>query len=67
MPYISLTNVVRLLAERYDNKSNVKSGGFWSQLLASYVSSNAVDDNIYIYIYIYIYFKKNNKTGYIEL
>ena len=39
MPYNFLADVVRLLAERYDTKSNVKLGGFRSQLQASYVSS----------------------------
>ena len=38
MPYNSRTGVVRLLAERYDTKSNVKLGEFRSQLQASYVS-----------------------------
>ena len=33
-------NVVRLLAEQYGTKSNVKLGGFWSQLQASYVFSH---------------------------
>ena len=28
--YNSRADVVRLLAERYDTKSNVKLGGFWS-------------------------------------
>ena len=62
IPYNSRADVVRLLAERYDTKSNVKLGRFRSQLQASYVSrvviqrsSLSVDDNIYIYIYIYIY------------
>ena len=40
IPYNSLANVVRLLAERFDTKSNVKLGGFRSQLQASYVSSH---------------------------
>ena len=40
MPDNSLANVVRLLAERYDTKSNVKLGRFRSQLQASYVSSH---------------------------
>ena len=60
MPYNSQADEVRLLAEWYDTKSNVKLGGFRSQLQASYVSchtviqrnSLSVDDNIYIYIYI---------------
>ena len=33
MPYNSQVDVVRLLAEWYDTKSNVKLGGFQSQLL----------------------------------
>ena len=32
--------MIRLLAERYDTNSNVKLGGFRSQLQASYVSSH---------------------------
>ena len=32
IPYISLADVVRLLAERSDTKSNVKLGRFRSQL-----------------------------------
>ena len=61
MPYNSRADVVRLLAERYDTKSNVKLGGFPSQLQASYVSRVVIQRNnrlwmtIYIYIYIYIY------------
>ena len=38
MPDISRADVARLRADRYDNKSNVKLGGFRSQLQASYVS-----------------------------
>ena len=38
MPNNSQADVVRLLAERYDTKSNVKLGGFRSQLQASCVS-----------------------------
>ena len=37
---ICLTNVVRLLTERSDTKSNVKLDGFQSQLQESYVSSH---------------------------
>ena len=50
MPYNSRSDVVRLLAERYDTKSNVKLAGFRSQLQASYVSSHTEElgDNIYI-------------------
>ena len=40
MAYNSRADVVRLLAERYDTKANVKLGGFRSQLQASYVSSD---------------------------
>ena len=63
MPYNSRADAVRLLAERYDTKSNVKLGGFRPQLIASYVSSHteALWNNetvcmwMTIYIYIYIY------------
>ena len=64
MPYNSRTDVVHLLAERYDTKSNVKLGGFRPQLQASYVPSQTEElwyneivclwMTIYIYIYIYI-------------
>ena len=57
--------MVRLLAERSDNKSNVKLGGFRPQPQASYVSSHTEKlwynetvclwMTIYIYIYIYIW------------
>ena len=67
IPYNSLTDVVRLLAERSDTKSNVKLDGFQSQPQGSYISSYteelwynetlSVDDNIYIYIYIRVLFK----------
>ena len=40
MPYNSRADVVRLLAERYDTKSNVKLCGFQSQLQASCMSSH---------------------------
>ena len=40
MPYNSQADVVRLLAEQYDTKSNVKLGRFRSQLQASYISSH---------------------------
>ena len=40
MPYNSRADVVRLLVERYDTKFKVKLGSFWSQLQASYVSSD---------------------------
>ena len=61
MPYNSRTDVVCLLAEQYDTKSNLKLGGFRSQLHASYVSShteellyNETHTHTHIYIYIYI-------------
>ena len=40
MLYNSRADIVRLLAEWYDTKSNVKFGGFRSQLQVSYVSSH---------------------------
>ena len=58
MPYNSLADVIRLLAEWYDTKSNVKWGGFRSQLQASYVlkSCDTMKQSVcggrYIYIYI---------------
>ena len=39
MSYNFRVDVIRLLAERYDTKSKVKLGEFWSQLKASNVSS----------------------------
>ena len=36
----SWAGVIRLFAERYDTKSNVKLGGFRSQVQSSYVSSH---------------------------
>ena len=38
MPYYSQADVCRLMAERYDTKSNVKLGRFQSHLEMSYVS-----------------------------
>ena len=56
--------MVCLLAEQSDTKSNVKLGGFQSQLQASYVSSHTEElwhnkivclwMTIYIYIFIYM-------------
>ena len=40
MPYNSRADVVRVLAEGYDTKSNVKLGVFQSQLQASFVCSH---------------------------
>ena len=64
IPYNFWADVVCLLAERYDAKTNVKLGGFRSQLRASYVSSHTEElwynetvclwMTIYIHIYIYI-------------
>ena len=69
--YNSLADVVRLLAEWSDTKSDVKLGGFRSQLQASCVSSNteelwykeAICLWIRIYIYIYIYIYRHPQTG----
>ena len=72
MPYNSRAGVVRLWAERYDNKSNVKLGGFWSQLQTSYLSSHT-DELWYnetvclwmtICIYIYIYMQRKIRKYY---
>ena len=43
MPYDSRADMVRLLAERYHTKSNVKLGKFRSQLKVAYVSSHTED------------------------
>ena len=40
MPYNSRADVVHLLAEPYDTKSNVKLGGFRSQFQGPHVSSH---------------------------
>ena len=40
IPYNSRADVVHWLVKRYHTKSNVKLGGFRSQLQASYVSSH---------------------------
>ena len=39
MPYNSWADVVHLLAEQYETKSNIKLGGFRSHVQASYLSS----------------------------
>ena len=64
MPYNSWAGVYQLWAEWYDTKSNIKLGGFQSQLEASYICNHADElwfsetvglwMTIYIYIYIYI-------------
>ena len=50
--------MVRLLAERYDTKSNVKLGGFRSQLQASNVSSHTEElwynETVCLWMTIYI-------------
>ena len=66
MSYNSRVDVVRLLAERCDTKSNIKLGGFRSQLQASYVFSHTEElwfnETVClwmtIFIYIYISFGK---------
>ena len=61
MPNNSRADMVRLLAERFDTKSNVKLGGFRSQLQASYVSSLTEELRynetvcLWMTIYTYIY------------
>ena len=59
IPYNSLADVVRLLAERSDTKSNVKLGGFRSQLQASYVSSHTevllYNETVCLWMTVYIY------------
>ena len=51
--------MVRLLAERYETKSNIKLGGFRSQLQASYVSSLPEElwynETVCLWMTIYIY------------
>ena len=60
MPYNSPADVVRLLAERSDTKSNVKLGGFRSHLQASYVSSHTEElwynETVCLWITVYITF-----------
>ena len=59
MPYNSWADIIRLLAEQYDTKSNIKLGGFRSQLQASYMSSHIEElwykETICLWITIYIY------------
>ena len=69
IPYNSQADVVRLLAELSDTKSNVKLGGFRFQLQAFYVSSYPEELRyietvcpwmiIYICIYIYVWHSKH--------
>ena len=71
MPYNSRANVVRLVAKRYDIKSNVKLGGFRSQLQASYVSSHAevlwYNETVCLCRIIYIYWCKKDIWGKFEV
>ena len=59
MFYYSWAEVVRLLAEGYDTKLNVKLGGFRSQLQALNVSSQIEElwynETVYRWTTIYIY------------
>ena len=59
MPYNSRTDVVCLLAERYNIKSYVKLYGFQSQLQVSYVSSYTdeswYNNTVCLWMTIYIY------------
>ena len=61
MPHNSRADVVRLLAELYDTKSNVKLGGFLSQLQAFYVFSHTEElgynETVCLRMTIYIYNK----------
>ena len=65
MSYNSQVDVVCMLTEWYDTKSNVKLGGFRSQLQASYVSSHPGEFwyketvGLYVYNYICIYICTN--------
>ena len=64
MTYSTQPDVVRLLAEWFDTKSDVKLGGFRPQLQASYVSSHTEElwynktDSLWMTIYIYMVFTK---------
>ena len=59
--------MVRLLDEQSNTKSNVKLGGFWSQLQASYISSHTEElwynktVCLWMTIYIYIYTERERK------
>ena len=53
MPYNSRADVVRLLVEQYDTKSNVKLGGFRSQLQASYAEELWYNETVCLLITIY--------------
>ena len=64
MPYDPRADVVRLLAERYDTKSNVKLGRFRSQLQVSYVSSHTEEllykETVWTWMTIYMAFSVLN-------
>ena len=59
MPYNYRANVVRLLSELSDTKSNVKWGVFRTQFQASYVSSYTEElwynETVCLWMTIYIY------------
>ena len=66
MPYNLRADVVRLLAERYDTKSN----GFRSRLQASCVFSHPEEllfnETIRLYIYIYIERERERKKDCVD-
>ena len=68
MPYNSKADVVRLLTERCESKSNVKLGGFRSQLQASNVSSYTEElwynETVCLWMTVYIYLDLNNHPIY---
>ena len=55
----TIYDVVRLLAERSDTKSNLKLGGFRSQVQVSYVFSHTEEfwfhETVFLWMTIYIY------------
>ena len=59
MPNNFRADLCKVVAKQYDTKSNVKLGGFRSQLKVSYVSSH--DEKLWynktVCLYIYIYKK----------
>ena len=60
--------MVRLLSERSDTKSNVKLGGFRSQLQASYMSNHTEElwynETVCPWMNIYIYTQPNRYEHY---